>query len=170
MIYFELAKPFFFQKTRFKPNLWLFSTFFGPFWHFYYQIGSFRYKIKIFWPISVYKTLYYKKVFENELKGGFWPLCNYGLARMGRNFDDYLPWFPVQNNLSILFCTSLYENKSLCKSCVCFFLYVSTLQCTVIKISQNNNLPINYPNDLRYGSSMLSVYFGSFRSREIEST
>ena len=28
----------FFWKTLFKPNLWLFSTFFGPFWDFYYPL------------------------------------------------------------------------------------------------------------------------------------
>ena len=65
-----------FKKTRYNSKLWLFSAFFGPFRHFYYQIWSFRYKIWCFWPISIYKTLYLKTVFENELKGPYWPLWN----------------------------------------------------------------------------------------------
>ena len=42
---------------------------------------------------------------------------------------------------------------------MCLFLSVcfhTAWQCTVIKISQNNNLPINYPNDLRLGVQCLA--------------
>ena len=48
-----------------------FFSFFGPFWHFYYQMYSFRHKIWVLWLF-----LYLKIIFENELKMHFRPLCN----------------------------------------------------------------------------------------------
>ena len=64
-------------KTYFKSNLWLFSTFLALFDTFTTRyLQSFRYKIQIFWPTSIYITIYFKKSFENELKGHFWPLCS----------------------------------------------------------------------------------------------
>ena len=63
-----------FRKTRYNSKLWLFSAFFGPFWHFYYQMYSFRHKIWVLWPFLYLKTLYLKIIFENELKRHFRPL------------------------------------------------------------------------------------------------
>ena len=75
LIYFKLAKTIFFWKTLFKPNLWLFSTFFGPVWDFYNPISWSMHKIWSFGQFWSTETLFEKIFFENVLKGPFQPLC-----------------------------------------------------------------------------------------------
>ena len=55
--------------------MWLFSTFSGPFWDFYYPLYWSMYKIWVLWLILIYRNPFWKIFFENILKGPFQPLC-----------------------------------------------------------------------------------------------
>ena len=79
----------FFWKTLFKPNLWLFSTFFDPFWDFYYPLKWSMYKIWVLWLILIYRNPFWNIFFENVLKGPFQPLCNM-LSRTGEKSNSHL--------------------------------------------------------------------------------
>ena len=79
-------------NTRLAPLIIL-NLFDSIFWPFYYQILWSMYKIEMFDQISIHKTLHFKNVFENLLKGPFWPLC---IALMGLEQSINYPLFNLQ--------------------------------------------------------------------------